>query len=131
MRKPSGLGVIVEKSSFVITLTVSSKSSSLMDARGVEECKSWEKRLSNSFIAAWLVLLLCGVWLGDRAEALVLLEREVERAARGVLVGGETVARVEVAGTETVERASSIILRLLNLPNGLDAAVLTRICPHR
>ena len=66
--------------------------------------------MSNSFIAAcWLVLCELGVWFLDWAEALFLLERAAERAERGVLVGGGTVAGFVVAGAETVERASSMI----------------------
>ena len=65
--------------------------------------------MSSSFIAAWLVFCDSRVWFWDRAEALDLLDLEAERAERGVLVGGKTVAGVEVAGAEAVERASSII----------------------
>ena len=50
---------------------------SLVDTRGVEDRSSWEKRLSRLFIAVQLAL--CGVGFWDRAEALVLLEREEER----------------------------------------------------
>ena len=51
-----------------------------------------------------------GVWFLDWAEALFLLERDAERAERGVLAGGRgTVAGFVVAGAETMERASSII----------------------
>ena len=66
--------------------------------------------MSNSFIAAWLVVF-CenGDWFWDWAEALDLLDLEAERAERGVLVGGKTVAGVEVAGAEAAERASSRI----------------------
>ena len=82
------------------------------------------------FNSAWLVLCVCGVWHWNQAEALVLVEQEVERAEHGVLVGGKTVAGVEVAGAETVEWTLSMISATSKPTKWFRSAVSSRICPH-